>query len=158
MTEKLSAPERVQNAFASLLLAAHELNSESNELGKSIADLDASLQKLNLGVSAWVPFMETADEDGWYCHREIGYAKTGTTWGISLREVEGDVERPDQETVESWLFDNSPRWMRIESIGKIPDLLEKLIKQAEETTKKMKAKNAQAKELATAIKTVAAAK
>jgi hypothetical protein len=158
MTEKPSAPERVQTAFAFLRIAAQELNSVSDELGKSIGELDVALQKLNLGVSAWVPFTESSDEDGWFCHRDIGYAKTGTTWGISLREVEGDSNYPDRETTESWLFENSPRWMRIEAIGKIPDLLERLTKQAEDTAIKIKAKTAQAKELTSAIKTIAAAK
>jgi hypothetical protein len=158
MPEKASAPERVQAAFSSLRVAAKALNFESDELGKSIQDLNGALQRLNLGVSAWVPFMQSGGDDGWFCNREIGYAKTGTTWGISLREVEGNCHDPDQETIESWLFENSPRWMRVDSIGKIPELLESLTRQAEETAIKIKAKTAQAKELATAIKSVAAAK
>jgi hypothetical protein len=40
--------------------------------------------------------------------------------------------------------------MRTEGVGKLPDLLDALLKQAEDTTKKLKAKILQANELAEA--------
>ena len=46
--------------------------------------------------------------------------------------------------------------MRIEGIGKIPELLEKLYLQADESTKRIKKKTAEAKELAVAIKAAVA--
>lgn len=155
MTESPSGPERVQSAFPLLVTAANELNAASDELGKTITELDAALQNLNLGVAAWVPFSDGSDEYS-YWSREIGYTKLGNSWGIALREVDGVHHNPEEETVQSWGFNNAPRWMRIDGIAKIPDLLEKLIKQAEDTTKKIKKKNEQAKELTAAIKLVAA--
>ena len=41
--------------------------------------------------------------------------------------------------------------MRIEAIGKLPDVLERLVKQTEETTRSIKKKTAQASEIAHAI-------
>ena len=45
--------------------------------------------------------------------------------------------------------------MRIEAVGKIPELLETLLKRAEETTKKIKESTKQAYELAAAVSKVA---
>ena len=53
--------------------------------------------------------------------------------------------------VASLGFGDAPRWLRILGVGKIPDLLEALIKSTEETTKKIKTKTAEANQLATAI-------
>ena len=50
-----------------------------------------------------------------------------------------------------WLFNEAPRWMRAEAVGKIPDLLEALVKQAEDTTKKIKERTTQVQELAAAM-------
>jgi len=156
MPEGPTGPERVGSAFPLLVIAATELNSASDQLTATISELDAALQKLNLGVAAWVPFAEGGDETGWYWSRSLGYARVGTTWGIALREVDGDYNNPDRESSDSWLFNNAPRWMRVDAIGKIPDLLEALIKQANATTAKLKKKNEQAKELTTVIRAMTA--
>ncbi len=52
---------------------------------------------------------------------------------------------------EVWLFSDAPRWMQIESVGKIPDLFDELIKRTEDTIKKIRAKTIEAGDLATAI-------
>ena len=61
----------------------------------------------------------------------------------------------DDDSEELWPFSEAPRWMRIEGVGKLPDLLEALLKQAGDTTKKIRAKIEQANELAEAISNVA---
>ena len=48
-----SFSERVSSSYRQLSLAASHLNLVSDELGKSIAVLDAALKKLNLGISTW---------------------------------------------------------------------------------------------------------
>jgi prefoldin subunit 5 len=155
MNDKPSAPERVQVAFRGLSAVSSELNAASDALGQVIAELDSALQKLNLGVSAWVEISKGADDYGSYWSRDVGYTKIGSTWGIALREVDGHESTPD-DTIESWLFNSAPRWLRIEAVGKIPDLLEKLIKQAEDTTKRLKKKTDEAKALTAAMKEAAA--
>jgi hypothetical protein len=50
---------------------------------------------------------------------------------------------------------SAPRPLRIDAIDKIPDLLDKLAKAADKTTRKLTEKMAQAQELAEALKTAA---
>ncbi len=145
--------ERVQASFTQLSSAAKDLNKASNELGQAITAIDNVLQRLNLGVPTWVKIH--GGEDPYtgmgYWSRDVGYAKVGNKWGIALRTVEGDRNFPDEEQCESWLFNDAPRWLRIEGIEKIPDLLEALIKNTEETTQRIKSKIDQANQLAGAI-------
>jgi len=53
------------------------------------------------------------------------------------------------------LFGEAPRWMQIESVGKIPDLFDELIKRTESTIRMLKAKAIEAKNLAAAISAAA---
>jgi len=57
---------------------------------------------------------------------------------------EGDGE-------EVWRFNEAPRWMCIESAGKLPDLFDELLKRTRDTTEMIKARTAETKELAAAI-------
>ena len=76
MPDKPTAPERVQASFRQLSAVATGLNTASDELAKTISELDAALQELHLGISAWVTITGAAtDEDGDYWSRDIGYAK-----------------------------------------------------------------------------------
>ena|SRR6266853_714645 len=154
MPNEPSAPERVQAAFRKLSAAATSLNAASDELGKTITELDAALKYLNLGVPAWVQICGNEDENGNYWTRSIGYARIGNQWGIALGTVSGNNNFDDADE-EEWLFNDAPRWMRIEGVAKIPELLEKLTKQASETTERIKKKTAEAKELTAAIKAAA---
>ncbi len=54
-----------------------------------------------------------------------------------------------------WAFNDAPRWMRIEAISKLPDLLEALLKQAVDMTQKIRKKTVQANELIEAISRIA---
>jgi hypothetical protein len=148
-----SLTERVQNSFTKLSSAAKELNKVSDELGKAISNIDIVLQSLNLGVPTWVKVHAGVDEyTGMkYWSRDVGYAKVGNRWGIALCTREGDLNWPDEENCESWLFNDAPRRLRVEGIEKIPDLLEALIKNTEETTQKIKSKIDQANQLAGAL-------
>ncbi len=143
--------ERVTNSIQQLSVVATDLNLASDELGQAISAIDTVLQGLNLGVPTWVQIhgYTGPDEDFW--QRDVGYAKVGNRWGIALRTMEGNHNWPEDSTCESWLFNDSPRWLRVEGVGKIPDLLEALIKNTEETTKKIKSKTAEAKLLAGTI-------
>ncbi|MGA2592653.1 MAG: hypothetical protein ABSH32_22300 [Bryobacteraceae bacterium] len=90
---------RVQNSFRQLAAAAANLNSVSDELGKSIEELDTDLKKLNLGISAWVTIFEDQAEGGehWYTE-QIGYTKINNKWGIALRTCSGDYSYPPADT------------------------------------------------------------
>jgi hypothetical protein len=154
--EKAPLLERVANYYSQLSTVAADLNAVSDELGKSIAEIDAALKKLNLGITTWVTIH---GDDGRvsqgvtsYWSRDIGYAKVEGKWGICLRKVEGDHDYPDSPKTEEWLFNDAPRSFRLEAIDKIPELLEKLSKVAVKTTKDVRARLGEAQAVAEAVK------
>lgn len=119
---------------------ASDLNKISDELGKSISEIDAALKKLNLGVEVWVQTShKSIDPDGldYYIER-VGYTKVNGAWGIGLRTESGRDDEPEREMVNEWLFNDAPRTLRLAAIGHLPDLLEALSKEAITTTAKIK--------------------
>jgi hypothetical protein len=148
--------QRVQSSYKQLAVAATALNAASDELGNSISALDVTLKKLALGIPAWLKIAGDEDQYGNYWSRHIGYAKIGTKWGIALSNKSGNENYPSDSKCEEWLFNDAPRSLRIEAIDKIPDLLDTLITKAEEATRKIQDKIAEAKQLASTINEVAA--
>ncbi len=142
--------EKVQSIYKQLSKAAADLNAVSDELSKPIYVCEAALKKLNLGVPAWVDLSGGEDSPQWW-DRSVGYAKLRDRWAIALRTRAGDYTNPDRDSEELWAFNDAPRWMRLEAVAKLPDLLEELLKQAEDTTQRIKKKITQANELAEAI-------
>src|SRR2546425_8222887 len=116
MAEGLSPSQRVAASYKRLAESAATLSSASDELTKSVAALDAVLKRLNLGVDAWVE-IHGSDDDGYgnYWSRDIGYAKVGRKWGIALRTTNGNHNSPENGDLEEWLFDDAPRWLRIDA-------------------------------------------
>ena len=151
VTTQVTSTQRIQNVFKQLSLAAVGLNGASDGLADAILMLDDTLKRLNLGVSAWVTVSGNDDQDGNWWSRDLGYTRIGDKWGIALKSASGHYGNPDGDSVEKWLFSDAPRWMRIESVGKIPDMLEALLKQAEDTTQKIKAKTDEALALVQAV-------
>lgn len=149
--EQVSFSERVSSSYRQLSLAASHLNLVSDELGKSIAVLDASLKKLNLGISTWSRLDRWEDALGNYSTRYLGYAKVNNRWGIALRTVAGNNTQPEDASVEEWLFNDAPRALRIEAVEKLPDLFENLIKEADVAIRKLKAQSLSARQLAAAL-------
>jgi hypothetical protein len=147
--------ERVANYYSQLSTVAADLNAVSDELGKSIAEIDVALKKLNLGINTWVTIRESQEYyfDGSPLWRwSIGYAKVEGRWGISLSKVNGDLSNPDESNNEEWLFNDAPRSLRLEAIDKIPELLEKLSKDAVKTTKDIRARLGEVQAVSDAIK------
>ncbi len=146
--------ERVQTFYKQLSHAAVDLNSASDELAKPIKVWEGALKHLNLGVPAWVDISKGGEDDAWW-DRGVGYTRLKDGWGIALRARSGNYNFPDEGNEDLWPFNDAPRWLRIEGVGKLPDLLGALLRQAEDTTKKLRAKVNQANELAAAITAVA---
>lgn len=145
--------ERVQHSIQQLPAAAASLNSATDQLGKSVAELDAVLKRFSLGVPTWVPFASWEHFD-YYSAEEIGYAKIGGKWGVAIRTVEGDCQAPDDEKMEQWLFNDAPRLLRVRAVEKIPELLEELLKKAAEMTKTITEKAQEVNALTAAINSV----
>lgn len=153
-TDPISLSERVSSSFSQLYCVAADLNAVSDELGRSVAHIDDALKKLNLGITVWVKISGWSggrfDEEAFFTE-DIGYARVGNKWGISLRKVEGNHRDPDDADVESWLFNDAPRALRLSAIDKIPELLEKLSSEAAKATAMIQKKLADAQAVAAAV-------
>jgi len=145
----------VQTSYRQLAVAATNLNAISDALGTVVAELDAALKKLSLGIPCWVYVCGSPSDGPFYNYYQFGYDKVGGKWAIALRRVWGNDHEPEREDSEEWAFNDAPRWLRIDAIDKIPDLITELTKKANETTTQLGNKLPKAKELATAITAVA---
>jgi hypothetical protein len=153
MAAKPSVPasERIAQSFRDLATSAALLNAASDELAQAIAPIDAALKKLNIGVAIWHQYVGDTDRDGDYWGRRIGYTKIGSKWGLALSSVEGNYQFSDSGDTEEWLYNDAPRWMRIEAVDHVPELLEALVLQVDRTAADLKKKSEQARELAKTI-------
>ena len=140
--------ERVSTVFEKLVVSANELNTISDEIAQPIAAIEATLKKLNLGVSAWAKFAGDIDHNtGRFWDRSIGYARVSRVWGIAIRTRSGFL--PDEQAEpEVWRFTDAPRAYRIEALAKLPDLLEQLVKATDKTTAALKNQAAATKQVA----------
>ena len=151
-----SIVQRVESSYHQLSAVASELNSVSDELGKSIAELDSALKKLNLGITVWVQVRGgTSQDEIDFWREDLGYGKVDGKWGIVLRTISGNYNDPGEEDVEKWLFNDAPRFLRLSAIGRVPELLERLCEEASETAKKIRGKLAEAQEVAAVVKKAA---
>jgi hypothetical protein len=138
---------RVSASYQQLSAAATQLNAVSDELGKFVGALDTALRRLNLGIATWLRLDGREDGSGNYIKRDLGYAKVGGKWGISLRVVSGNHTTPDVSTVVEWLFNEAPRSLRIEAVEKLPDLFDSLVKEADAATRKIKSRTDRVQQL-----------
>jgi hypothetical protein len=129
--------ERVKATYQQLVDVALTLNASSDNLSTSITSLDNALRKLKIGIESWCPFRSGREDPVFYIwHDDIGYAKIGGKWGLALRHVptsDGE-EFPD---IEQWPFNDAPRMLRVKAVDYIPNLLERLLKDAKEVIDKV---------------------
>lgn len=154
MSDLSTLVQRVSSSFTQLAQAASSLNSVSDELGKSVAQIDFSLKNLNLGITVWVKIRDWEggeEEDHEWWSEEVGYAKIGGKWGISIKRAEGTHHDPERDRVEQWLFNDAPRAMRLIAIDKIPELLDQMSNQAVVAAQKIKEKLADVQAVADAV-------
>ena len=146
---------KVRSSFERLSKTASSLNSASDRLNKAIEALNDALKKLNLGVASWVTF--SSWEDGpLYEVEELGYAKWGGKWQITLRKTLEDQNRPEDVPAEEsgWVFTEAPREMRIRAIPSLPKLIDKLNEDAEAATRTIANKTEEAEAFAVAISSI----
>jgi len=143
--------DKVQQSFQKLSSSAKALNKTSDELAASVAELDAALQKLNLGISRWIEIQEEI-KNNQFATRYVGYDRVNGKWGIAIRSSIRKTKPSEPIESSSWLYNDSPRWLRTLAIDRIPDLLDGLIAEADKHRALIEAKLSRAKELATAVK------
>lgn len=139
-TNEIPPTERIAESYQQLSVASAELNAAADELAEMVASLESALLPLNLGVSAWHQLAGNENyDDGSYWGRSIGYAKIQNRWSIAIRRTWGN-NKFDDHGDETWRFADAPRWMCIESAGKLPNLFDDLIKRTRESTQKLKSR------------------
>jgi hypothetical protein len=155
--ESTSPSQRIAASYKQLVTSAQALNAKSDELTKVVGVLDAALKRLNLGITAWER-IQGSDNDGSgdYWSEDVGYAKVDSHWGIALRERSGNHSDPEDRESEQWLFNDAPRPLRISAIDALPALIDKLVKNADKTTRKIEEKLPEVRALATALTDAAA--
>jgi hypothetical protein len=154
MPEPVNISEVVTSFYSDLKAVAADLNSVSDELGKSVSEIDNILKNFNLGIEVWVGVHGGGGDpsigDFSYWSEEIGYSRYKSRWGICLRRVQGDQAR-DEEDVERWHFNDAPRALRLDAIDCLVELLQKLIEEGKTTTEKIRKKLADAEAVAVAF-------
>jgi hypothetical protein len=149
-----SLSERAEIFFSKLKSIASDLNQISDEMNEPVARINEALKGLNLGITAWVTIIrKTSESEEFFEDHELGYAKIGGKWGIALRITSGEFGGPVDK--EEWLFGDAPRWLRIEGVAKLPELLEQVGEYATENLKKVRSGVAVAKQLADRISATA---
>ena len=98
---------------------AVKLNDASNALGVIVADIEAQLKKLNIGVEAWV----MAGKD-----TKLGYSKIthGSRWGLMIACKIGNPTPEMPDPWEYFYFNDATRALRVNCVPKLWDLLEAL--------------------------------
>jgi hypothetical protein len=151
----MAEPSEIAANFQNLSATASLLNKSSDELTSAVGLLDAALQKLNVGLAAWVTFAEWADEHGSTGSREqVGYEKVNGKWGISLRVSNWDMDM--EEIHGPWLFTDASRELRLAAVDKLPALVQELNRKATETVKKVQEKTEQTRTLIAALASLTA--
>ena len=127
-----------QKSYEILASTAAALNAATNRLNQSVIELEEILKKLGIGISSWVTFAKIEFNDGMcYDYDQVGYAKLGGRWGLAIRNVVGNEVDDNPDKIEAWTFNESPRHLRVQAVEKIPALLQKIITDATEFTKKV---------------------
>ena len=134
---------RVNELLPSLAGTAANLNDASKKLSAVIERIDDALQRLNLGVTAWVTVQGGTRNKGLYFWvEELGYSRIARKWGLTLRRragFEGAAVLDDLDEDENWPFNDAPRSLRIKAVPKIPELIKELDREAKEVAEQISA-------------------
>ena len=129
--------QALADSLAMLQCHAASLNAARDALSAVISGIGQRLRDIGLGIGGWVDIATTKE-----VVRQLGYSKHGGNWHLLLREAKLPDKLPDKQT--TWTFCEGPVWMRIEAVGRIPELLDTLVQRAEEQERLLKLKTLQA--------------
>lgn len=147
-------PEKPLLTFDNLTAVAADLNQASDDLTQIVTTLDSALQRLNVGIVAWVEVVRYQDEKQYHLYEseQLGYAKVNGNWGLAIRKLAGDESSPeDDEVREIWLFNDAPRGMRLKAVEKLPEVIDQLARSAMKTAESLKKKVAETRGFAASI-------
>ena len=149
---KQHAPER----FAALSKA---LNEASDLLTSEIVNVESALNDLRLGLEVWIEVSRSKEVSvGTDSKKEyeftrvlwLGYAKYSGHWGLFTEETLDEVDRDEVRYLVA--LRDAKREVRLEAADKIPILVEKIQRDAEETAQETTNKAAQLKDFAASLR------
>lgn len=150
----------VQAALSKLTSLSQVLSSTSDQLSKSISEIEAALNKLNWGVSAWVhedPIkVEEASEIGpdgaakaVHNLQALGYGQNEGKWAFII--AAGTEESwPDDVTIT--FLSEAPLDVKLLAMERMSKLLDLVADGLNKITQEATKKTAEAKEIATALR------
>jgi len=147
-----SPSDRFSSAFQKLLPAAAKLDAASNGLSEPVAEIEAILKRLNLGIACWAPLTDPDPDPDGHCEVwNLGYARHDGRWGLLINFWRGN--RTTGEGVDDyWFFADAPRFMKSRAVDTLPILIEGLVALADKTADKLVRKTTVAQDLADAVK------
>jgi hypothetical protein len=121
------------NELSELAPLAKTLNDESNDLNKTIATLNQQIAALNLGIEIWLNSEESEDYQLGFGKVRIINDQSKHKWELAVRTKMFNGNRFQQPTA---LLEAS-RDLRIEGLGCVPALLDRLKKAASDKIRVM---------------------
>ena len=142
---------KLQNSLQELASSAHNLNSLSDQLTKQVTEVESSLNKMAIGLTAYVNTEQWSDETGdHYDIWRLCYEKHSGKWGLTITHLWGYESDPEGES-ETWPFRDAPREHRLKAVEKIPELVEALVKKSNDFASDISAATSYAEGLAAAF-------
>jgi hypothetical protein len=136
----------VQASLRKLGSLSQDLNAASDALTAELNSVETALNKLKLGVPAWVRLRAEHVGDGYSRVYSLGYSKLKGKWGLVLFECIDSAEEGDLTPLRE-----APRDLRIEAAENLNALLEELANEAAKTTERVTKQAAEVKEIASAL-------
>jgi hypothetical protein len=145
------AASKIQANLKQLETSAHALNKLSDQLTQKVAEIEGTINSLNLGVTTNVRIESWSNEEGtstslW----RLAYGKESGKWGFVIEHISEDLNYGHEE-YSSWPFKDSPREQRINAVDKIPQLLEALVKESNEVAEQVSRKISYTQSLAATL-------
>ena len=143
--------ERITAAFQILSTSTKNLNELSGQLAKPIVSLERSLQRLNVGIACWRSVASGDDERGKCWSHDVGYSRIAGRWRLAVRKCERDEATDSMMEMEAWPFNETPLYLRIKAVDKLPELIEALAKATDAVSGRLRKKITPTEELAAAV-------
>jgi hypothetical protein len=141
--------DAIQASLRKLHSLSEDLNKASDELTAELNSVEAALNNLKLGISAFVTIRREDAGDGYWRVYSMGYYKLRGKWGLVVYDhFEGWDQEDDTEVV---FLRDAPREIRIEAGEHLSELLTKIAENAAETTKNATLRAKEAKEIAASL-------
>ncbi len=140
----------IQASLAKLHSLSATLNEASDTLSAQLNSVEAALNKLNLGVPAWVEIDRRDAGDGLTRYQTLGYSKAMGNWGLVICEHIGGMEDEDDPMI---FLRDAPRETRVLAADKIGELIEKMAENSAKTSERVTKRAAEVKEIASTLST-----